>query len=113
MKSWQSGPDNVLADAVKMSALMSFCFGVGLLASSIIGVGVETQLAQVTGNDVGASYTSTGSAGSGEDTNIPLTQITNTPDTSGTTIPGTSTSPSAVISSLNFTSAVRVNNGRC
>ena len=106
MKSWQSGPDNVLADAVKMSALMSFCFGVGLLASSIIGVGVETQLAQVTGNDVGASYTSTGSAGNGEDTNIPLTQITNTPDTSGTTIPGTATSPSAVISSLNFTSAV-------
>jgi hypothetical protein len=46
MKPWQKGPDSVLFDSVKMTALMSFCFGVGLLASSIIGVESQSQLAE-------------------------------------------------------------------
>jgi hypothetical protein len=109
MKSWRKTPDNILLDSVKMTALMSFCFGVGLLASSIIGIGAKTQLAETTSFSGEATYTTSTTSGVSGSTSGGDTQTSTTASSSNTTTSvasGTSGFDTYSSPSLTFTSAV-------
>lgn len=82
MKSWHKGPDNILLDAVRVVTLMSFCFGVGLFAYSIIGVGLGIQSAETVTALSGTSYSTTSTAGGTDST---VTQTPNDSPSSGST----------------------------
>lgn len=112
MKSWQREPDGILSNSLKLTALMSFCFGVGLLASSIIGAEPRSQLAETIIVGDGLNLTSNNTSIYGElnrdagTSNTIIVATATTPSTQSSTISGGSSSSNFITPTLTFTSAI-------